>query len=129
MWTEWFLADALTNLVLTSTVLLWLPFYQRPPRPSPTRRIIEGAMLVSGLSVTAFLALGGRVEAEGASTALLYAPVPFLLWAAVRFGPHGAAGALAIVACLSVWSAAHGRGRSPPARSRRTSSPSSCSCS
>jgi PAS domain S-box-containing protein len=109
-WLQWFLGNALTNLVLTSSVLFWLALYQRPAAPLSTRRIIEGSLLTIGLGVTAFAAFIGPAGAAGPSTALLYAPVPFLLWAAVRFGPHGAAGALAIVAFLSVWSAAHGLG-------------------
>jgi PAS domain S-box-containing protein len=42
--------------------------------------------------------------------ALLYAPLPFLLWAAVRFGPGGASASLLVFALLSVWGAIHGRG-------------------
>jgi PAS domain S-box-containing protein len=41
---------------------------------------------------------------------LLYAPLPLLLWAAIRFGPRGAATALSCIACLSIWNAVQGRG-------------------
>jgi PAS domain S-box-containing protein len=78
------------------------------------RRIIEAAMLTLGLAATAFVVFASRTDAPGASAALIYAPVPFLLWAAVRFGLRGAAAALAIVASLSVWFAAQGRGPFSP---------------
>jgi PAS domain S-box-containing protein len=41
---------------------------------------------------------------------LVYLPLPFILWAAVRLGPLGANTGLLIVAILSVSGAVHGRG-------------------
>lgn len=42
--------------------------------------------------------------------ALVYAPVPFLLWAALRFEVAGASWALMAIAYLSTWNAINGRG-------------------
>src|SRR6185437_9442832 len=39
-----------------------------------------------------------------------FLPLPFLLWAAVRFGALGATTAIPIVGFLSIWSASHGHG-------------------
>jgi two-component system, LuxR family, sensor kinase FixL len=41
---------------------------------------------------------------------MLYLPLPFLLWAALRFGPALTSAAYAVVAFLVIWGAAHGRG-------------------
>src|SRR5262249_45979654 len=38
----------------------------------------------------------------GTFPALLYVPVPVLLWAAVRFGPRGASASITVVALLSI---------------------------
>ena len=43
-------------------------------------------------------------------SALLFLPLPFLLWAAVRFGALGASTAISIVGFLAIWSASHGHG-------------------
>ena len=46
----------------------------------------------------------------GSLPALLYAPLPLLLWAATRFGLVGVSWALLAVAYQSTWGAIHGRG-------------------
>ena len=61
-----------------------------------------GVVLVSALS---FYKLGPESD-----SALLLLPLPFLLWAAVRFGARGASTAIWIVALSAIWSAAHGHG-------------------
>jgi PAS domain S-box-containing protein len=45
-----------------------------------------------------------------ADVALLFLPLPFLLWAAVRFGALGASTGVSIVGFLAIWSASHGHG-------------------
>ncbi|HXI74455.1 MAG TPA: PAS domain-containing protein, partial [Pyrinomonadaceae bacterium] len=39
-----------------------------------------------------------------------FLPLPFLLWAAVRFGALGASTTISIVGVLAIWSASHGHG-------------------
>ena len=43
-------------------------------------------------------------------SALLYLPLPFLIWAAVRFGSRGVSAAICTVTFLAIWSAGHGYG-------------------
>ena len=50
------------------------------------------------------------IAGEGSVPALVYLPLPFLLWAAVRFGPAGVNTSLLVVALLSISGAVHGRG-------------------
>ena len=45
-----------------------------------------------------------------ATPALLYAPLPLLLWAAVRFGAPGASVSVVFVAMFAIWGAIHGHG-------------------
>src|SRR6185503_21172875 len=47
---------------------------------------------------------------SGADLALLFLPLPFLLWVAVRFGALGTSTAISIVGFLAIWSASHGHG-------------------
>ena len=53
---------------------------------------------------------GGDPAGPGRFPALLYAPLPLLLWAAVRFGPGGLGFSLLVVALLSLSNAVAGRG-------------------
>src|SRR5438552_217040 len=72
------------------------------------RRWLEGGCLLLGLFVIS-LVLFNKISSE-ADSALLYIPLPFLLWAAVRFGSRGATAAIAMVAFLAIWGVAHGHG-------------------
>jgi len=60
------------------------------------------------------LAVGLWVFATSADSpvisAMVYAPIPFLLWAALRFEVAGASWALLAIAYLSTWNAINGRG-------------------
>lgn len=109
-WLQWFMGNALANLLLTMAVLHWWHYWQRMPKSPIGRQFIEGSLLFFGLAFTLYFAFGAKVGSEVPATALIYAPVPFLLWAAVRFGPRGAASTLFIVACFAIWSAAYGHG-------------------
>jgi PAS domain-containing protein len=73
-------------------------------------RIIEVVLLTAGLIATCLIALGNQSAQLGTVPALVYAPLPFLLWASVRFGPRGLSASLLAVALLAVRSAMEGRG-------------------
>jgi PAS domain S-box-containing protein len=53
------------------------------------------------------------LEAGMAIPALLYAPLPFLLWATLRCDLRGTTTAIFILAVLAIWGATHGRGPFP----------------
>jgi len=61
------------------------------------------ALVVAGLLVFDF-------DPAVAPSVPLYMTVPFLVWAALRFGPLGASASFAMIAFLTIWGAAHGRG-------------------
>ena len=46
----------------------------------------------------------------GTSPALLYAPIPLLIWAALRFGLGGISTAMLVVTFQAIWGTMHGRG-------------------
>jgi two-component system, LuxR family, sensor kinase FixL len=71
-------------------------------------RILEAGLLLIGLlsiNTIVFYKL-----APTADSALLYLPLPFLIWAAVRFGSCGASAAICALTFLAIWSAGHGYG-------------------
>jgi len=79
-------------------------------------RIAEIACLAASLVLVSYFSFGRPAE-EDSTLALLYAPLPLLLWAAMRFELVGVGWALLIVGFQSAWSATHGQGPfgSPPA--------------
>jgi PAS domain S-box-containing protein len=69
---------------------------------------VEACALFFGLLAVSYVVL--YELRAGADLALLFLPLPFLLWAAVRFGALGASTAISIVSFLAIWSASHGHG-------------------
>src|SRR5215467_5266100 len=51
----------------------------------------------------------GKLLSPAASPALLYAPLPFLLWATIRFGLGGLSLTLLCIAMISIWCTMHMR--------------------
>ena len=74
-----------------------------------TPRLIEAAGLTPMVIVTCAAAFGRPAGAQ-ALPALLYAPLPLLLWAAVRFGPGGTGWSALLVATVVSWVALRGEG-------------------
>jgi len=109
-WEQWFLGNALAHLIVTPVIFYWV---LGAPWNTPTRfaaRWFEGALLTAGLIVTAYIAFDAEAGGSGFIEHRFYAPVPFLFWAAVRFGMLGATGAIAVIAFFSVAAALQGHG-------------------
>jgi signal transduction histidine kinase len=99
-WNQWFLGDAIANLVLTPAILYWCNGLYRELRP----RVLEILCWIVGFTACLYYSLSLIP-----SPIPLYAPVPFLIWAAIRFGPIGASSALSFIALLSMVSVAGGK--------------------
>ena len=101
---RWYLSNALGGLTLTPVFLTW--FGDGFPRPNrlPLRQHLEAAAIVVGIILACSLAFSSPAAAN-LLPALLYAPIPMILWAAVRFGARGASGAILFVTVLTLWHA------------------------
>jgi len=102
-WGSWYMSNALGSLTLGPVCLIWLD-RRSWVGPMSTRRLIEAGVLVVSLGVVCALVVnfGGSVE-SGFLPAILYGPLPLLLWAAVRFGQRGASGAILVLTIVSIW--------------------------
>ena len=106
-WRVCFLSEALAFVTLTPAILSWItegPAWMRKPRAC----YLEPAALITGLVVLSYVifAEAGRYH----SPALLYSLVPFLLWAALRFGSIGISSSAVLISFLTIWGAIHNRG-------------------
>jgi len=91
--------------IVTFGVVRWLPSGARLRRTA-----IEAALLFLGLIIVSARVFLWEEVGTATNPTLMYAPLPFLLWAAVRFGPVGTSNSILLVAFMSIWGAVHGQG-------------------
>ena len=107
IWRTWWLGDGVGAVVVTPLVLLW----KENPRLTWTREQIgELALLFLGLFITAAIVFGGRFHSEVRNYPLEYLSIPFLIWAAFRFGRRKAATATCVLAGIAIWGTMQGFG-------------------
>jgi signal transduction histidine kinase len=94
----WTLGDAAGVLVVAPVLLTWA---SSGLRGFDRRKVLEGVAVLVALVVLATLPPQRDVP---------YIVFPVLLWAAVRFGPRGAATAILIVCSITVWNTAADEG-------------------
>src|SRR6266852_674011 len=107
IWCTWWLGDAVGAVVVTPLVLLW----RENPRLEWTRKqMLELAFLFPGLFLTGWVVFGGRFHAALKNYPFEYLCIPFLIWAAFRFGRRKAATAICVLAAIAAWGTLHGYG-------------------
>jgi integral membrane sensor domain MASE1 len=103
-WTNWYLANVLPALTLGPGFLIWLSERPQSLAEAPPGRKVEAVLL--GIALVAACAIAFEVSAgrmqSGFLPAVLYSPLPFVLWATLRFGEKGASGAILIVTVVLI---------------------------
>ncbi|HVB37517.1 MAG TPA: MASE1 domain-containing protein, partial [Vicinamibacterales bacterium] len=107
-WRTWFLGDAVANITIAPALLGVYALVRSGGGAAKPARVAEATAL--GLSLLAAslptLGLTGSIPGlRAASLSLLYVPFPLLVWAAIRFGPCGAAFSNLLLTALAVTSA------------------------
>jgi PAS domain S-box-containing protein len=101
-------SNAVSALIIVPLIVTWVTNGVQPLRTASRSRYLEACAVFLGLLTVSY---GVLYELRsGADLALLFLPLPFLLWAAIRFGALGASTAISIVGFLAIWSASHGHG-------------------
>lgn len=103
-------ANVLAELTVAPLILTWAALGLQRLRHLPARGALEAAVLFAGLLGASLVAFDLPLFDANSAPALFYAPLPFLLWAAVRLGPAGTASALALVVVVTIWGAVNGFG-------------------
>jgi signal transduction histidine kinase len=104
-----FFSNVLASLTLVPLIVTWHGF-EFPVRSTSWKRYFEGSLITVGLFIVGLLSLSSRTAEPDTRSALLYLPLPLLLWAAIRFGPGCSSAALLVVSILEIWAAIHGLG-------------------
>jgi two-component system, LuxR family, sensor kinase FixL len=107
-WARWYASNALGSLTLTPIALICI---ERMGSLSfaPTLRRLEAILVAAVLAVTCFFAFKEDTSiASGYVPALLYLPLPIIVWAAVRFGAAGASGVIMVISFVLIWRTLNG---------------------
>jgi two-component system, LuxR family, sensor kinase FixL len=112
-WVEWRnlgISNGVTAIVLVPATLLGVHFFHAKTfKPAPTR-ILEACLLAVGILAVGYLAFDRLPAGPDTSPALLYAPIPLLIWASLRFGLGGMSASVLVITILAIWGTMQGRG-------------------
>ena len=100
-WRQRFFSNGFAVLTITPLIVLALAGQLGGTRRPSKWRYVELATVASGLLGVGFIIFAGKPPSADIMPALLVAPLPFLLWAAVRLGPGGVCASLLVVTSIS----------------------------
>jgi diguanylate cyclase (GGDEF)-like protein len=107
IWCTWWLGDAVGAVTVTPLLLLW---WENPRLRWTREQVVELVFLFLGLFATGWVVFGKPFHSELKNYPLEYLCIPFLIWAAFRFGRRKAATALCALSMIAVWGTLHGYG-------------------
>ena len=111
LWLTRLSSNMIANMTIVPTVLFFLRNSKSWFRKVTLERWFEAGVLILGVVFVSVLVFHKESAWGSAVSALcLFAPLPFLLWAAVRFGPGAFSASMLVVTLISSWNAVHGRG-------------------
>ena len=109
-WSTIFLSNFIPFLIATPAIVLGASRGVDLIKNASLERSTEFSLLTVGLFACAIGVFGLAPQAVGGIPALFYTPLPFLLWAAVRFGPAGVSFSFLIFALMAMFNAIAGYG-------------------
>ena len=113
VWRTRFFSNALTELTLVPAIVAVITARSNWRRGIALRRYVEAALLALAIVTIGALVIAGPIYGPSAVPHALYTPLalllPFILWAAVRFGPAGASLSLLSTTLLAVLVNAYAR--------------------
>jgi len=109
LWTARLTSNMTANLIIVPTIVTFgVKGISSLRSVSPARHIEAGTLAVA-IAIVSLLVFS-RESATGSLAAFIYAPLPLLLWAAVRFGPGGLSASMLAVALISIYTGMPGQG-------------------
>ncbi len=103
----WWLGDGMGVLLAAPPMLVWAA---RPSVRLDRRTVAELALLMTSLLVACEAAFGGHLAPSEFDLPLAYMPFPFVIWAALRFGMHGAVTSALLTSIHAIAGTVHGHG-------------------
>lgn len=117
IWLTWWLGDAVGALVVAPQILLGS---QKPSSELKPGQVLECLTMLLYLFLVGQIVFAGFFHSATANYPLEFLCVPFLIWAAFRFGPREAAAAILVLTAVAIRGTLDGTG--PFARDARNES-------
>jgi diguanylate cyclase (GGDEF)-like protein len=106
-WMTWWLGDGVSDVVLAPLLILWIS----GPRTRWTwARLGELVVLIMSVTFVSQFVFGPFALLGAKSYPLEYLCIPFLVWAAFRFGQREAATATLAMSVVAIWGTVRGSG-------------------
>jgi len=112
-WIEWrnlSVSNGVTAVVFVPAILLGASWLSEPRQKIAMGRLLEAGLLGAGILAVGDFVFDSLRAGPDTSPALLYAPIPLLIWAALRFGLGGTCASVLVITFQAIWGAMHGRG-------------------
>jgi diguanylate cyclase (GGDEF)-like protein len=107
LWRTWWLGDAAGAFIFAPFLLLWTS----KPKPNWSgRQFIEAGVLFFSTLLTAGIIFGPIFHAQIKNDPWTFLLMPFLVWAAFRFGPREASAVICLLCIVEVVGTEHGYG-------------------
>ena len=105
------ISNAVTTVVLVPVFLLGAHhlFFRSSGTPS-LRRVLEAVVIGACTVALGIFVFDTTSSGPNTSPAFLYAPIPLLVWAALRFGLGGISVSMLVVTFLAIWGTMRGHG-------------------
>jgi signal transduction histidine kinase len=110
LWRLRFLSNVLATLTLVPFIITWVRGGLAELKQAAIARVIEGALLLTALFAMSFFVFDTQRTSIEQTPSRLYWPLPFLVWATVRFGLRGVSLSLLIVMFLAIVGATRNTG-------------------
>ena len=107
IWLTWWLGDGVGAIIVTPLLILWISNFRVPRRWASIGELFA---LLIGLFVVGEIIFCGLFFSAPRNYPLEYLCVPFLIWAALRFGRREASLAIVLLSSIAVWGTLHGAG-------------------
>jgi PAS domain S-box-containing protein len=112
-WVEWRnlgISNAVTAIVLVPAILVGVHHLSAQRIKATPARLLEAGILGAAILTVGIFVFDNLPAGPDTSPALLYAPMPLLIWAALRFGIGGTSASMLLITVQAIWGTMHGRG-------------------
>lgn len=107
IWITWWIGDLLGALVVAPTIMVWLKPLSLKEKQ---KTVLEGIGLLFLIVFITWYVFSNVPPIDITHQAMIYVISPFIIWAALRFGQHGATAGISLISAIAIWGTVNGSG-------------------